>query len=171
MARTVALALTVGLAAAALAGCSGQPGAAAVVDGTVITQAEVEQTYDELRPILADARPSVVLQALIQSPALIEAAADNGVGVSDDEAAALLDTVMANAGLAADVEWGAGSLTIAKADLAGQNLSGLPDGAEIMAAAQASLGDVEVEVNPQYGQLATETGVLDPIAYPWIAAQ
>lgn len=171
MTRTATGVLGVALVAALLTGCSAQPRAAAVVDGTVISQAEVEQTFDELGPILADAKPSAVVQALILAPSVIGAAADNGVGVSDQDGAELLDAVMTNAGLDPAGSWSHGSLQIARSELSAQALANLPDGAALLEQARASATAQEVEVNPQYGQLVAETGVIDPIARPWIAQE
>ena len=78
---------------AGLAGCAGQPGAAAVVDGTPIPTADVQAALTELSPYYQGATTTNLLAVLVQEPTVVELAEEKGVGVSDEDAQALLDSV------------------------------------------------------------------------------
>lgn len=169
LARTLVGGLAAVLVASSLASCAAQPGTAATVDGRRITQAELEATVADLRPILGDIAASSVLQALIQAPVAIEAASENGVGVSDDDGRGLLATVAENAGVTAPETWSAGAVQIAKSDLSLEALSGLPDAQEVTAELNAAVAAQDIELNPRYGTVDTETGTVTPITWDWLA--
>lgn len=153
-----------------LAGCAGQPGTAATVDGRQISQAQLEQTVADLAPILGDIAPSSVLQALIQAPVAIEAASEHGVGVSDDDGRALLATVAENAGVAAPATWSDGALQIARSDLSLEALSELPNADDVTAELNATVAGQDIVLNPRYGQVDPATGTVVPITWDWLAA-
>lgn len=169
LARSLVGGLAAVLVASSLASCAAQPGTAATVDGRRITQAELEETVADLRLILGDIATSSVLQALIQAPVAIEAASENGVGVSDDDGRSLLATVSENAGVTAPEEWSDGALQIAKSDLSLEALSGLPDAQEVTAELNAAVAAQDIELNPRYGTVDVETGTVAPITWDWLA--
>lgn len=151
--------------AAVLAGCSGTPGAAAVVDGEPISEAALAQTVADLGQI-TDLPPATVLQELIISPFLLAAASDSGFGASQAEARAFLDEAATDAGVdPQSLEFGPGAILLGqrfaaqqKAQTAGEVTSLEADATELLAAA-------EIEVSPRYGRW-DETG-LTYISRPW----
>ncbi|HMO11063.1 MAG TPA: hypothetical protein PKB06_06085 [Actinotalea sp.] len=163
---TAVVALTL---AAGLAGCSVSPGAAAVVDGRTIGQAEVAATFDDLAPLLSDAQPKTVVQALIVAPYVIAAAEDNGVGASAAEGVALLRQVAEATGAPVRSTYSDGAVQIARSEVSGQNLAALPDGQSIMAGVTETIAAREIQVNPQYGAFSAESLSVQAIAWPWIA--
>lgn len=173
MPRTVVRALVGALVVTvtALTGCTAQPGAAAVVDGRVITSAELAGTIDDLGVLTGGAAPADVLQALIIAPDVVQAAADNGVGVSEDEGIQLLNDVAANNGLEAREEWSDGSILIAELQLADNAIYTLPDAQEIAAQINETISAREVEVNPRFGTFDPETRAVVALDRPWIAAE
>ena len=152
--------------AAGLAGCSGTPGAAAVVDGEPISEATLSQTVEDLGQI-TELPPRTVLSELIISPFLVEAATEAGFGTSEEEARAFLDDAAANAGVdPAGLEFGPGALLLgqrfaaqAKAQEAGRVNDLEADATDLILAA-------DVEVSPRYGRW-NDVGITY-ISRPWL---
>lgn len=157
-----------------LTGCSGQPGAAAVVDGRTITTAEVAQAREELAPIFQQVAASDVLQALILEPFVTQIAAERGVGVNDAEA---LDLVRSSIGQvvgekeAASLEFGSGALAIARYSLALTALQDLPDAQEAASDYTERLAAADVEVNPRFGTFTEDLAVTPPETPSWIVPE
>ncbi|MCL3861302.1 SurA N-terminal domain-containing protein [Actinotalea sp. K2] len=166
----VRAALAVAVGAALLAGCASQPGAAAVVDGRSITQAELNRTATELAPLITGTDIRVVLSALISAPSFIDAAAEHGVGVSVAETRALMDEAAVRTGATEVTDWGDGSVALVRFTLASQSLQGLPDAATVVAEVNEQVRGLDVQVNPRYGALDRTTGAITPVALPWITA-
>lgn len=162
----MALALVAG-GAVALTACSGQPGAAAVVDGQVITSTEVQQVLDELGPYLQSATTSSVLTILVQEPAVAAVAEEHGVAVSDSDAEAALSQVAAADGIDGS-DFSDASLTVAKFSVAYNQLTQLDDADAINDELIARVADLDVEVNPRFGTLDAGNFVSDPSVRPWI---
>ncbi|SFK21034.1 hypothetical protein SAMN05216467_2526 [Cellulomonas sp. KH9] len=154
-----------------LAGCSTHPGDAAVVDGRAITTAELATTFEELTPIFQGAGPQDVLGVLITEPFATELAAEQGDGVSDQQALDLLRTVAERAvgeQEAARMEFGPGAVAIARYSLAVAALQDAPDPAAAVAEYQARVLDADIVVNPRFGEFTTDLGVAPPTTPPWI---
>ncbi len=160
-------------AVAGVAGCSAQTGAAAVVDGRAIPIADVHEATEELGPYLQDASPSAVLLLLVAQPTFERIAAENDIGVSTQEAQEVLD------GLAAPVEgeeppaetpdFGPTSLEVARFTVVQRKLQAHPDGAALLAEVSADLAELDVEVNPRYGEVDFADGSgITPIAHDWL---
>ncbi len=149
-----------------LGGCAGQPGAAAVVDGEAITEATLAATVEDLSAI-SELPPVTVLQELIISPFLIEAAAEAGFGASEDEARAFLDDAAAGAGLdPADLEFGPGAILLGQRFAAQGKAQAAGRVTDVEAVATALIEAADVEVSPRYGQW--EDLGITYISRPWL---
>lgn len=164
--RTVAVigAIT---AVAALAGCAGEPGTVAEVDGRTITQDDLARVTEELSPFLADASDAAVLSALVQSTAGIELGERKGLEVTAKRAATFLDSIATNSGLEPS-DWGEGSIMVAQMQLLGEEFSQLPDPEAATAEFQQILADLDITVNPRYGEYDPATGEVSALAPEWI---
>jgi len=159
----VALATTAGLA-----GCAGQPGAAAVVDGTAIPTSDVSAALAELEPWFQGVTTTNVLAVLVQEPTVVALAAEKGVGVSDEDAEALLDEVVQQKVQGATATFTDPSLAVARYSIAYTNLQGLPEDAGIGEEIDARLRDLDVELNPRFASLADGNQVAAPVPVPWL---
>ncbi len=155
---------------ALLAGCSAHPGAAAVVDGRTIGVDELATASEQLSPIFQGAATQDLLGVLITEPYVTAVAADRGVGVSDQQARDLLRTVTEQAlgeEAAADAEFGAGALAVARYSLAATALQDLPDAQAAAQEFQERVAEADVEVNPRFGTF--EGGVVAAPTLPaWV---
>jgi hypothetical protein len=157
------------LAVSALAagGCSAQSGAAAVVEGRAISVADVHAATEELRPFLQDATPASILVVLIAEPTFQRAAAAAGVGVSQQEARSLLEQLASDAPGAAP-QFGDASLAVARFTLLQQGLQELPDAQGVLGGISEELTELDVDVNPRFGELDFAAGGITPVVHPWI---
>lgn len=167
--RTAVLAAAAALGALVLAGCGVQPGVAAQVADRVITQDELERTREDLSQFVQGADAGAVLVAMVVGPLFVDAAADAGVGVSRDAARTVIAETTAASGAPAP-EVGEGVVEVIRFTMAVQNLQALPDGAEILAEVDESIGGLDIDVNPRYGQFDALAGAITPEAEPWIVA-
>jgi len=152
--------------AAGLAGCSGTPGAAAVVDGEPISEATLAQTVADLGQI-TDLPPQTVLEELIISPFLVEAATEAGFGTSEEEARAFLDDAATNAGLEpAGLEFGPGALLLGQRFAAQAKAQEAGRVSDVEAVATQSVLAADVEVSPRYGRW--EDLGITYISRPWL---
>jgi hypothetical protein len=159
----LALTTTVGLA-----GCAGQPGAAAVVDGAAIPTSDVEAALTELMPWFQGVTTTNVLAVLVQEPTVVELAEENGVGVSDEDAQALLDQVVQQKVADATATFTEPSLAVARYSIAYSNLQDLPESAGIGDEIDTRLRALDVEVNPRFGSLEDGNQIAAPAPVPWI---
>lgn len=157
-----------GVAATVLAGCAGQPGAAAVVDGTTIPTSDVRAATEELGPYLQDVSPANVLTVLVHEPTIVDVAAEHGVGVSDAEAQELLESVASQSDPDADVTFSPASLAVARYSLAYSRLQEREDAQEVLGEALERVAALDVEVNPRFGSTDDGNTVVAPTARPWI---
>lgn len=151
-----------------LAGCSGQPGAAAVVDGRTITTAELAVAYEELAPLFNGARAQDVLGVLITEPYAVEVAQEAGTGVNDAEALALLRSVAERAlgeDAGATAEFGPGALAVGRYSLAA---SALQEDPAAVTAYQDRVAAADIEVNPRYGAFTDDLQVAPPATPSWV---
>jgi hypothetical protein len=156
------------LAAGGTAACSAQAGAAAVVEGEAIPVEDVQHAVDQLAPYLQGATPAGVLLVLVAEPTVDRIAAENGVAVSDQQAEQLLTDLASDTPDAPD--FGPASVTVARFSLLQQALSQLPDAAAVQDDVLARLQDLDVDVNPRYGELDFSRGGIAPIEHPWLVA-
>lgn len=148
-----------------LGGCSAQPGAAGVIDGRTISTDTVDRTVREVEPVLNGAEPANVLGSLMFAPYYIEAAEENGVGVSTEETRGMLDEAATSLGVPA-TDWSQSSIDLVRFFLSAQNLQALDP--QITAAVQQELAATDIEVNPRYGTFDEESGQIVPLDLPWI---
>ena len=153
---------------AGLAGCTGEPGAAAVVDGAAVPTSDVEAALTELMPWFEGVTTTNVLSVLVQEPTVVELAEEQGVGVSDEEAQALLDQVVQQKVADATATFTEPSLAVARYSIAYSKLQDLPDAAGIGDEIDARLRGLDVEVNPRFGSLEDGNQIAAPTPAPWI---
>jgi hypothetical protein len=160
----------VGVAAVAvLAGCSGgEPGAAAVVDGTAIPTADVRTAKDELGPYLQAVTSLNVLNVLVQAPTVVALADKEGVGVSDQDAQALLASIATQNGAKGTPTFSEPSLTVAKYSIAYNNLQGLPNAKDVASKLSEEIAALDVTVNPRFGDVGDDNAIAAPTTQPWI---
>lgn len=167
-AAALAAALT---GAAVLAGCSATPGVAARTDDRSISQERLEQTQRDLSTIVAEPEAGPVLLMLVVAPIYIEAAAENGVGVSEDEARTVIEENAIQAGLDPVPEFGEGAVEVVRFTMAAQAVQGLDDADEVFADIQEQVGALDLDINPRYGTLDTTQMSIAPEPLPWIVSQ
>ena len=166
-ARRTAVVITAGAAVAALAGCSGEPGTVAEVEGVAITEAALDRVTDELGPFLADPSRGGVLTALVQSEAGGVLAERNDIEVSDDEAAGFLDDLATRSGVEPS-SWGDGSLTIARMQLVGEAVAQEAGTEAALAQLTEIFAGLDITVSPRYGEYDPTTGEVVALHPAWI---
>lgn len=169
----VRLAAGATVAAAGVAGCSAQTGAAAVVDGHAIPIADVHEATEQLGPYLQDPSPSAVLLLLVAAPTFERVAAEHGIGVSPQETQGVLDGLVAPADgeepAAGAPVFGPASRQVARFTLVQRKLQADPNGAALLQEAGADLADLDVDVNPRYGEVDfTDGSGITPVAHDWL---
>lgn len=168
--------LTRGLAAAAavagltLAGCSANPGAAAIVDGHRITEGHLATAVTDFAAVTGQpVDTGAMLGTLIVSPIILDVAAEYGIAASDEEASALLDQQVVVSGTAiTDEPYGAGVLDVARIAIVNQGLMATPAGIEAQQQIAERIASADVEVSPRYGSF-DPAGAVVPSEFPWIA--
>lgn len=166
--RRIVRAAAAGLALAGLlAGCASHPGAAAVVDGRQISASDVATALDELRPAAATLTPQLVLQTLIEEPTVVQLASDEGIGVSDDDAKATLDSYFQASDLEAPGDYSPATLVVGRREAAIAKLSAQQDVDRIGQEYLDRLGALHVSVNPRFGSFDAGK-VTDPIQPVWM---
>ena len=145
-------------------GCSVHPGTAAVVEGRTISQDYLDDTYAEVEALGLD--KSTTLALIIAAPYFIEAAAENGVGVTAGEARSLLEEGFAAQGT--EPTFSDGTVEFVRLRMALQNLQALPNGDELIAEVDAEVLALEMDINPRYGAMDRATGQITRGEVPWI---
>ncbi|WP_407344403.1 hypothetical protein [Pengzhenrongella phosphoraccumulans] len=168
--------LALGVLVVGLSGCSGQPGAAAVVDGSEISVAELQTATSDLAPYLKNVSQSSVLMVLVAAPVFDKAASAAGVGVSTQEAEDLLDQAAQAAVDAGTVPartdpFSDAAVEVARFTLLQQNIQGLANGQEVTAQITDELANLDAQINPRYGEADFATGAITPTSYPWLVTQ
>lgn len=164
--RRTLLAVAAVAAFALLAGCSVHPGAAAVVEGRTISQQYLDDTYGEIGNPGLDKPTTLVL--LIVAPSFIEAAAEQGVGVSEADARAAAEAGLAGRGSS---DLSDGTVEFFRFTLAMRNLQDLPDGAELVNEIAAEALSAEMDINPRYGDLDPQKAEIARAPLPWIVGE
>ncbi len=167
--RTVAA--TAGIAvlvATLLAGCTGRPGAAAIVDGRAISVADVQQATTELAPYFQSVDQNTVLMLLIGAPTIESIASGAGLAVSDQQAIDLLDSAATSAGVKTPPTFGAPAIAVIKFSLAQKAIEGAANSAALVKKVNDQLLALHPEVSPRYGTADLSQGKITPISYDWI---
>jgi hypothetical protein len=155
----------VGLAAG-LAACSGQPGAAAVVDGRAIPVSDVQDAQTELSPFFQGVTPSAMLAVLVQEPVLRAFLEEEDAGISQDQAETALSQLVEQSGGDPDAQFSEASRAVVRYTLEYSALQQLGTSADIEKFTQA-LTDLDLQVSPRFGSVDTGN-VISPTTYPWI---
>lgn len=158
------------VAGLALAGCSYQPGAAAVVDGRTITERQLAQASTELSEILGNpVSTPVVLQTLIVAPTAIQVASRNGLAVSAQQAQEMLEqeSAQGEAGTVGEEEYSDPTLTVGRYLMLQNMITIDPEGAQIGAELSEAIDELDVELNPRYGEWDPMEGPT-PVQPDWI---
>lgn len=153
-------------AALVTAGC-GESSAdrAAVVDGTVITETELQTAMKELNAmdpgLLQDKlSPSGTLSALVQAPVVLEFLAAQGIVISDSVAT----RTAADRGVVDPSDSTIEVVKLASAISAAQASQKLGDTAPLL----QQLREQDVEVNPRYGTYNPETASITAGLPSWV---
>lgn len=159
------------VAGVALAGCSAQPGTAAVVDGHRITVGDVDVAQREFVDITgqADTQPRAVLNTLVAAQVLPDIAAEHGIAYSDEQ----VEDAFAQQIVLAGSEVPAGGFADATIEIGRYlfvltDVQSSPDGQAIATEFAEQMAAADTEVNPRYGTI-DEGGVISPVEHDWIA--
>jgi hypothetical protein len=106
-------------------------------------------------------------------PTFERIAAENGIGVSTQEAQEVLDGLVAPADgdepAAETPEFGPASLRVARFTVVQRKLQADPDGAALLQEVSADLAELDVDVNPRYGEVDFADGSgITPVAHDWL---
>ncbi len=156
------------LVATLLAGCTGRPGAAAIVDGRAISVADVQQATTELQPYFQSVDQGTVLMLLIGAPTIESIAASAGLAVSDQQAVALLDSAATSAGAKTPPTFSTPAIEVIKFSLAQKAIEGAANSAALVKLVNDKLLALHADVSPRYGTLDLTQGTITPISYDWI---
>lgn len=157
------------LAAVLVAGCSpGQgPGVAANIDGHVISTSDVDEGM-QLAPFYSEQPPpSAILSNLIHAEVAIPIASDNGLGVSDQDAAEFLDEMDAES-IQTGGEYSQPVLDLVRFSMMVEQAQAAPQGEDLMSELDAQLGSADINVSPRYGSWDAEGASLQEESQPWL---
>lgn len=159
------------LAGAALAGCSANPGAAAVVDGERISEAFLAEAVRDFETVTGQQTSAAqMISTLAVLPPILEVAEEAGIAASTAQGTLLLDAQIEQTGGTPPAGgYGGGVIQVAQMTLINQQLQGSPDAMAISQLINERLAEVDIELNPRYGELTPE-GQLVPPSYPWLVA-
>lgn len=168
LSRTALLAGGALAAAAALGACSGTPGAAAVVDDRVITADEVQVAVEQLGGLFQGVSTQTVTSVLIQEPTITELAAENGIGVSPEQARTLLESAATAGGAALPDDLAPSTIAVARYVQASGALQDADNAAELAQQFSERIGELDIEVNPRFGTLVGDANIDVPGLRPWV---
>jgi hypothetical protein len=165
--RTAAALAAAGLV---LGGCAAQPGTAATVNGTTISENEVDEATSEFIALTGqeDVTPVAVLNTLVEGAVLDPIATEAGYAVSDAEVERfyLEQASLAGATASPDVDSPA-FIDLGRYLLQYNEIYASPDAQAIFAEAETARQEADIEVNPRYGQ-TDEAGDFVPTVREWI---
>ena len=166
--RTALLAGGALAVAAMLGACAGTPGAAAVVDGRVIPASDVQVAVEQLGGLFQGVSTQTVTSVLIQEPTVVELAAQNGVGVSVQQARDLLKSASMAAGTPLPDDLAASTIAVARYVQASGALQDAPNAPELAQEFSDRIAELDIEVNPRYGTLGPDANIGAPPVRPWL---
>jgi hypothetical protein len=156
--RTAGPAALLLAAAVLLTGCGGQrPGAAAVVDGRVISDDDAQQVAQQISTVPGVQQkltPADTLVSLILAPFVIDEAQKDGKGISEDQARAAVKEIKNPT---------PATLEFVRTSLAANALS-----EQARTAVLSEVGKAKITVNPRYGTLDRKQLTLKAPAPNWI---
>lgn len=167
-ARRTAVVIGVLATVAALAGCSAGPDVVAEVEGTTITEADLDRVIADLGPLLVDSSRGGVLTAVVRSEVGLTLAEPNGIEVpSDAEAGEFLTSHAETAGVEAG-DWAEHSLTIGRMELLVEELGNTVGVEETVAQLNEAFAEADVTVSPRYGEYDPTVGAVVALSPDWI---
>lgn len=155
--------------AVGVAGCSAQPGTAAVVNGTRITEDQLDDATLEYVDLTGQpAEPAVVLNTLIAADVFPAIAAKHGLALSDQQVEQRFEELAQQQGAKVPE----GGFSPAFIDLghylfAAAAAQQSADAQAVSEEFSAAMSDATIEVNPRYGEV-TKEGAIQPVQHPWI---
>ncbi|MGC5628613.1 hypothetical protein ACPYO6_10260 [Georgenia sp. Z1344] len=167
MARTIRSAIVPALALGALlAGCSANPGTAAVIDGEEMSEREAQSVAGELVGVFGQELTTVdAVMNYAYSDAITRVAGENGLTVSDQAVRDQLATMTEQSGYTPDGDYLPQTLEIVESlMLAGQ----LQSDQALSTQVTEAMSEVDIELNPRYGTV--EGGQYAQPAHPWLQA-
>ena len=158
--RPLGIAASLVAAGLALTACSAHPGAAAVVDGQRISEQTLADSSQALQPFLqTQLAPTTMLSSMIQAPVILEVAAAHGFSASADDAEAYLDSIAEQSDVDAPETFPDGTLEVTRMLMVTQMYTQSEADAEgIQAEVTEQIADLDVSINPRYGEWDPEAG-------------
>lgn len=146
------MAASVLAAGIALSGCSGQPGAAAVVDGDTISEQALAQSGRALQPFLSNRlSPRSMLSSMIQADVFLPIAAEHGLAASPDEARDYLDNIAQQADVTAPDTYPEGTLDVARMLMITQKMRTSDKAQVVQQEVADEVATLQVSISPRYG--------------------
>ncbi|MFC4554043.1 hypothetical protein [Georgenia faecalis] len=158
------------LAGGLLAACSAHPGAAAVVDGEEISENFLADAVRDFEVVTGQpTSAAAMISTLAITPTMLDAAAEFGIGASEEEATALLDAQIETVGGTPPADgYAQGVIEIAQMTLVDQQIQFSEDGMAIGERIAERIAETDIELNPRYGEITADGNVVPP-DYPWLA--
>jgi len=152
--RPLGIAASLVAAGLALTACSAQPGAAAVVDGQRISEQSLSESSQALQPFLqTQLAPATMLSSMIQAQVTLEVAANHGFAASAEDAEAYLDSIAEQSNVDAPETFPEGTLEVTRMLMVTEMYTSSEADAEgIQAEITEELADLDVTINPRYGE-------------------
>lgn len=164
--RMMAVVALVVAATATLSGCEGRPGAAAVVDGTTITAADVDLVVSELQGYYTGVDRAGMLTILAEMGPIDDLAAELGNRASDDDVQAALDSAVQKAG-GKKGHFSEVTREVIRFSIEWQSLQKRDDATEVKTRIDKLLAEQDIVVNPRFGT-RTDGQTLVPTERTWI---
>ena len=156
--------------AVGVAGCSAQPGTAAVVNGTRITEDQLDDATLEYVDLTGQpAEPTVVLNTLIAADVFPAIAAKHGLALSDQQVEQRFEDLAKQQG--AKVPEGGFSpafIELGHYLFAAAAAQSSPEAQAVSQDFSTAMAEAKIEVNPRYGEVSKE-GTIQPAQHPWLA--
>ncbi len=172
LARRLAAFSLAAVTAVGVAGCAGShPGTAAIVNGTTITEQDLDAVSHDLQPYMQPGQTvarNTVLTSLIMQPFVVDELRAANRMVSQQEASrAFYDMAtgggaQAKPGAPGPDEWAEPTQALAQAQVGIQSLSPANQQRVLQ-----ELSTAQIDVNPKYGTFDVRQG-LAPVAQNWI---
>ncbi len=152
--RPLGIAASLVAAGLALTACTAQPGAAAVVDGQRITERALADSSAALQPFLqTQLAPRTMLSSMIQAPVTLEVAAEHGFSASASDAENYLNSIAEQSQVEAPETFPEGTLDVTRMLMVTQMFTSSEADAEgIQAEISEQMADLDVTINPRYGE-------------------
>ncbi|GAA4422037.1 hypothetical protein GCM10023169_15850 [Georgenia halophila] len=155
-------------AGAAVAGCSAQPGTAATVNDTRITENEVASATAQWIEISGQqVTPGQVAHILVQAELFEPIATEGGFGYSDQQVEQLLKDAAAAQGQPAPEEISEPAVDLARFVLQQGDVTEAQNAGELLSQLDEATAEADIEVNPRYGT-RNDSGQIVQTTYEWI---